>query len=85
MYPSVQVGEPGFQRQLSSAGRNIASKGFDGARATLSIVERDILLGLPEPDDYRTSIHRQVDYEPWVLHNPPPLMDLKLLRANVAA
>ena len=78
----VQVGQPAHSHvncPSSSAECEIASKCFDVAKVTLPIIERNISRILPKPDDVCTSISRQVNYEPWVLRNLPPLLDAEVV------
>jgi len=82
----VQVGQPAHSRvecPFSSAERKIISKGLDFTEVTLPIVERNISRVLPKPDDVGTSISRQVDYEPWVLRNLPPLIDAEVVEGQL--
>jgi len=78
----VQVDQPTDSRvkcPFPSAECKIVSKGFDFTEVTLPIVERNISRVLPKTDDVRTSISRQVDYEPRVLRNLPPLVDAEVV------
>jgi len=74
----VQVGHPAHSRlhfPFSSTKRKIVSKDSDWAKVALPVVERHESRAFPKPDDVRTSISRQVDYEPRVLRSHPPLLD----------
>jgi len=78
----IQIGQPahcGVNCPFSSAECKIISKGFDFTEVAFPIIERNISCVLPKSDDVRTPISRQVDYEPRVLRNLPPLVDAEVV------